>query len=520
MGTIRLKTNQSRLINNLRHAFTPRSMLGELLQNARRANATHIRIDVDDISITVSDNGDGITDLQSLIHIGESGWDSELQQRENAFGLGVLSTLYFAQFLLVHSGNEAFDAATADIINGKAIEVYPELPRMGTLIRLISVQSPQPDINLPDWVERELYHLCEDFPIRVSFNGDDVPRRLADPALVWHKTPVGEVLVNLKAPMTSWRCFLQGLPMAYNPHSFLHQVIRLRDDIIARLPDRQYLLNEETDLQHIRQAIKEAYRQALLDAKAQLLPEDFVGHYGNSCLASGNADLLNDIRFALLSWFRDWEMNPPGYSNPWECSHPEGVIQEEVIVEKGVWYLNSADSEGLTAETYVCARDGYLLQEQRLDDHHWLNRLKRSIASDRIVISYGASLSTDDYPGLSDHRVTLMLVDTLSVYLQDDSAAYPVSVVRRGNIIYLTDKAENVTRFVSDYDDSGYYQEGEHDLDEQLISTFIAVARSSTPQHVIHALLGEQLKRPQLKLAGATVKLAFDAEGRLQDITD
>lgn len=116
MGTIRLKTNQHRLISNLRHAFNPQSILGELLQNVRRAGAKQIHITVDDASIAVSDDGSGIADLQSLIHVAESGWDPELQARENAFGLGVLSTWYFSRHLSVHSGAQAFHASTTTII--------------------------------------------------------------------------------------------------------------------------------------------------------------------------------------------------------------------------------------------------------------------------------------------------------------------------------------------------------------------------------------------------------------------
>ncbi|EOB12580.1 hypothetical protein NBO_403g0002 [Nosema bombycis CQ1] len=142
MGTIRLKTNQHRLISNLRHAFNPQSMLGELLQNARRAGAKNVHITVDNDTVTVCDDGSGIADLQSLIHIAESGWDPELQARENAFGMGVLSTLYFSRRLSVHSGTQAFSASTATIIRGDGIEVYAEKPRIGTEIRLDGVQSP------------------------------------------------------------------------------------------------------------------------------------------------------------------------------------------------------------------------------------------------------------------------------------------------------------------------------------------------------------------------------------------
>ena len=77
MNTICLKTNQNRLIANLRYAFTPYSMLGELLQNARRAGAQHIHITSRDNTLIIRDDGNGIADLQTLIFIAESGWDQE-----------------------------------------------------------------------------------------------------------------------------------------------------------------------------------------------------------------------------------------------------------------------------------------------------------------------------------------------------------------------------------------------------------------------------------------------------------
>ena len=113
MRTLRLKTNQHSLIANLRHAFNQGSMLGELLQNARRAQASAIHITVNQDSLTITDDGIGISDLQTLIFIAESGWDKQLKARENAFGLGVLSTLYFAETLTVHSRDKLFGARTA-----------------------------------------------------------------------------------------------------------------------------------------------------------------------------------------------------------------------------------------------------------------------------------------------------------------------------------------------------------------------------------------------------------------------
>lgn len=178
MHTIRLQTNQHRLIANLRHAFNQRSMLGELLQNARRARASEIRITVDQSSLAIHDNGSGIADLQSLIFIAESGWEEPLKSNENAFGMGALSTLYFAEHLSVHSRDGMFNARTADILAGAPIAIVPTNAYLqGTMIRLDGIQPPHPSDRLHDWVAWELKRLCEAFPVPVWLNGTEIPAR-------------------------------------------------------------------------------------------------------------------------------------------------------------------------------------------------------------------------------------------------------------------------------------------------------------------------------------------------------
>lgn len=229
MSTIRLQTNQNRLIENFRHAFTQASMLGELLQNARRAKARHIHISTEGDTLTVSDDGEGIANLQSLICIAESGWDEELKARENPFGIGVLSTLYFARSLRVHSLDMAFRATTAAIINGEDIDVIPAPARIGTDIRLCGVEPP-----------------------------------LSQPGLGWRDTDIGQVLIDLEGLPSQYRCYLQGLPIGRWPSSQRHQIVRLRSDMIARPPDRQHLLHEEEDGKRIQTAVEQAFRQTLL----------------------------------------------------------------------------------------------------------------------------------------------------------------------------------------------------------------------------------------------------------------
>src|ERR1700730_7744027 len=66
----------------LRETFTKSTtFLGELLQNGRRAGATHLAIewDADQNVMTVSDDGCGISDFKPLFLACKSGWDPEVE---------------------------------------------------------------------------------------------------------------------------------------------------------------------------------------------------------------------------------------------------------------------------------------------------------------------------------------------------------------------------------------------------------------------------------------------------------
>lgn len=517
---IRLKTNQPRLILNLRHAFTPLSMLSELLQNARRAGAQHIAIEADDDSITVTDDGCGIADLQTLIFIAESGWDEELQRRENAFGMGVLSTLYFCDSLSVNSGDKAFEARTADIIAGEPIEVFDMEHRVGTRIRLEGVNTNQTALPLPEWVGRQLRYFCEAFPVPVSFNGAEIARPFADPSLSWRETGIGQVLIDLNASHRHWRCFLQGLPIGIIPCSTRRHIVVLRGDMLARLPDRQHLLNEAEENPRIQSAVDWAYRQALLDAKASMEVRQFLATYGETCLASGNADLLNDVPYAKLAWFRDWDQEGPGFRPYWNRSLRKGLIGADAFADDSVWRIEAEDDDEPTTQIYVCARDGFLLEEHRLDINHWLLDKVKVITPDQVVVLQSPVLHESSHP-LLVAGVKLALVDWLAVSHTDDRREFPVSAVRLDGTIFITAEAHDVTSLVSDYVFDDRYDEAAKCDDEETIRTFKIVGRSKTATSVVAALLPDDLRRSrQQKPANATVRLVFDSEGRLQSVTD
>jgi hypothetical protein len=69
----------------------------ELLQNARRASAARVDVSIDESqsrpgtgTITIHDNGLGISDSKHLLSLGGSGWEGETQIKEDPAGIGIL----------------------------------------------------------------------------------------------------------------------------------------------------------------------------------------------------------------------------------------------------------------------------------------------------------------------------------------------------------------------------------------------------------------------------------------------
>jgi len=80
----RLLTKASRLFTG-----TLDGRVIEILQNSRRAGATEVTITNKDGLVTVRDNGCGIKDFTKLLDMGESDWDSTLEEAEDPAGVGI-----------------------------------------------------------------------------------------------------------------------------------------------------------------------------------------------------------------------------------------------------------------------------------------------------------------------------------------------------------------------------------------------------------------------------------------------
>ncbi len=92
METICAKVNPGLLSKSDRlFTGTVEGRIIEILQNARRAGSTEVRISNKDGFITIEDNGCGIEDFAKLLDLGGSGWDEKLETGEDPAGVGLFS---------------------------------------------------------------------------------------------------------------------------------------------------------------------------------------------------------------------------------------------------------------------------------------------------------------------------------------------------------------------------------------------------------------------------------------------
>lgn len=94
--TIRTTVSQA-AISKVGRLFngTVSDVLNELFQNARRAGASLVEVEMLDLAghstLVIRDDGRGIDDPAALVTLGHSGWDATIAQREDPAGMGMFS---------------------------------------------------------------------------------------------------------------------------------------------------------------------------------------------------------------------------------------------------------------------------------------------------------------------------------------------------------------------------------------------------------------------------------------------
>ena len=167
-------------INRVSQFFnaTTSDILNELLQNARRSGATRVDITARDGLITITDDGQGISDPSTILAFGQSEWDEHTALNEHPAGMG-LYALARCELVTVHSKSENRNAwqvtLTPEHFVGKlAAPVEHLLPELAApSSTTVTFTTEQPDQNTQDEVEKAAKY----YPLPVYLNGASLTQR-------------------------------------------------------------------------------------------------------------------------------------------------------------------------------------------------------------------------------------------------------------------------------------------------------------------------------------------------------
>jgi hypothetical protein len=497
---IQVRINEEGALRNQRFAFTDRfTLVSELLQNARRAGATSIAInhDAEAGTLTVRDNGGGIDDFQKLLTFNESGWDEPTCDAENPFGIGFSKCLYAASRCIVRSRGQCADFDTASALARTPIDVTEsaEAPTEGTQIELHGV-------DLPDLASR-IATLCAGFPVPVCFNGKALERPHAPDRLPLTATPIGglhlcgtrdgedshDTLVYLQG-----FCVLRPIYHRAERANVLHLDAR---QFMARLPDRDKLIDEDRQRKRIDTALRAEWRRVLEDAKRTLAAEVFVDRFYSALRGWGHLDLLNDID-ALPAAVFDEICGYPYQEGSGDRDYLRTVAAapSRAAIEAGFVKLCSIESlDDANAGRWMFARaTGCLLFNLGgLHHEHWVQAHLRYLDDEPVAVE----------PLGERVRCTLegrwiwpdvVLCATVRVNVGNDSVDITDAGVHHDEVLYIPDgeRSGEPVRQVSNFtDENEQFLESDLDADRDALADLIRRLRSVDPKDTLDSLLHE-----------------------------
>lgn len=501
---ITVNINQAGALRDQRYAFTDRfTLVSELLQNARRAGASRIEMIYDEAQQTlrVRDNGTGIQDFQTLLSLHESGWASDLRDAEQAFGVGFSQCLYRARHCRITSGRQCIDFDCDAALAQQPIEVL-NLPEAldGTCVELDGVE-------LPDWQVR-IAQLCMGFPVPLHLNGQEVPRPLALAALKTQPTEIGEVFLLGRDDGCCTRqllVFLQGFCVWHSPWGLneLANVVHLDpQQFLARLPDRDKLLDEDQQLARIHAVLERCWQQVLEERVTTLDAEQFLARYTYCVHRWKQQALLNHLDLlpeANYQVFRDYPVQSSnGLGEGLQAAtHP---LHRQQIERAAVQLVELAPLDELNAAVWMFARacNYRVCEHQALDEQHWVHPHVKVLETEALQVT----VLQEQYRGWFESRwISAPVVLCAAVRLQIGNRM--VDITDEGlchdAVLYIPagERSGQVVRQAMNYvDEHDYVHEDDAEADSVALAELIRHLRSRDPLHTLRALLSElQLDR-------------------------
>jgi len=397
-----------------------RDCLHEMCQNARRAGATRIAIDLtrqdDRFCLHIRDDGCGIDDPAALLLLGHSGWGHDIARSEDPAGMGMFSLA--GRSVDIQSFSPSAGTAWKVRIPAEAWDSGAPLPlEQGTIGwgTLISIEMPDDwQLGLNSIVANVALH----FPLPITMNGVLQPREdfLREALFVEETCGCRIGVYNLDPDLQHGRrinfhglrvkCALPTIGEVKD--SFDHWAVRIdivdAPDLHLLLPARKEVI-ESTALQALREAAERAIYKAIGTKPDHRLAFANWQRAGNLGVA------LPEARSGLSTWRPETADDCHGRAGA--TMAPEGAMLIVPTLEPDI-----AQALALARDT-LPLRDFQLVEAERpLQGYAWydalpiIEQISFRIHHDGAEYRYDdeTCLPADIASGLSDRIVVELIV--------------------------------------------------------------------------------------------------------------
>lgn len=554
--SVAIKINQDKLLANLQFSFSNKTtLLGELMQNSRRAGATSVSLEsLDETTLRISDDGKGIDDFQNLFSVAESGWDAETVRTERPFGMGFLSCLYQAENIHIESNGQFIEGKTSEILAGGVLDVKDLADKKDatyTIVTLFNFKLSKED------VVAALRKLAEGFAIPVFYNGDKLLSRHALDTVIgdFIEVPgVGHISARkyLNTQYVSFgmhqnlTIYLQGLPVFDDRRWNKNEIDIVHLDPMlhfARMPDRDKLINEKEVLEQIKSAINQIHLNRLLKLKADLTPEEFATKQmaGYALSIEGGIDVLSEKDVRLSNYFYGQvDSVQPSCWGDHDCVEKDetelSVSYEEVASGEvnlcDAVQMNSWDEDNNCPAAWIFARKmGWPMIEgfghtAKVDllAKHWVTPLLHVLNNDNIKVqTNGAGKKgnidmdywscaielCDSYTityTAADGKDYVCEVNNEAVYTKDGVLLVPANAHDFGSSAVLQG---------SSYNDNNDFDEETHSKDANALNLYVNMLRSGDELSSLQALLNSVSLGEYREFIGNKYELTLDKNCRV-----
>jgi hypothetical protein len=494
---IQVHIDEAGALRNQRYAFSNRfTLVTELLQNARRAGAQHIEVDydLDAQRLIVQDDGCGLQDFQALLTFHHSGWDSQTVVEERPFGLGFTKCLYAATRCIVHSGHSVVDIDTAAALDRTPCDVVATDSCVhGTRVELHGV-------DLPD-LSMRMERLCQGFPVDVVFNDEPLVRRYAEDCLVFEATPIGAMHLTGRhdgRAMRGMLVFLQGFCVhapSYHESDHVNVVHLDPRQFVARLPDRDMLIDADQQLPRIEAQLRQCWRHHLTKVRGSLPDRAYVATFYNAVRCWGLLELLNDLDELPIALFERIGGYPvQGHAFARAFMDPVATAPSRAEIEQGqVRLVALEDPHAGNAAHWMLARARrwLVMRPHSLHACHWAQRHIRMLDDKPAEVE---ALDVQTQAQLEGRVVRARVVLCRAVRIrvgQEEAEIEDAGVCHAEQLLLPAGECSGEpVRQLSDFlDDCDRYQDGAMQADREALAALIQNLRSTDAQATLSALL-------------------------------